>query len=202
MDKQRFVAFRIDLAKLRDLVKKNQSSQYVENVFSELVKTYPELAADEKDLPNLKVEPNATSGQEVKKSDTDVKEKLIKSMDDTRFVDYTDFNPMLDNEETCLHSLTELERAIQDSRKRIIYFSSLQGQVLNRLRQITGKKLSQLLKLTPYSQSQAYFLIHLYELSQKHDKIIYSNLPLRFFKNNFKTIASICDSEPELFSLN
>ena len=153
MDKQRFIAFRTDLAKLRDLVKKNQSSQYVECIFSELVKTYPELAVDPKDLPNLKAEVCAASCRNVKKSDADVKEKLMKSMDTTRFIDHTDINPVLHNEDTCLDSLRKFERAIEDSRKRIIYFSCLQGQVLNRLRDITGKNMSELLKLTSYSKS-------------------------------------------------
>ena len=134
MDKQRFIAFRTDLATLRDLVKGNQSPQYVEYIFSELVKKYPELAADPEGLPNLKVGPCTASSQ--KKSDADIKDELLRSIDMTRFMDYTGIKVVLDNEETCLDSLRSLEVAIKDSRKRIVYFSCLQGQVLKRLQDI------------------------------------------------------------------
>lgn len=197
MDKQRFIAFRTDLEKLRDLVKGNQSPQYVDHVFFYLVKRYPELAARPENLPNLKVGPCTASSQ--KKSDADIKDELLRSIDITGFMKHTKIKVVLDNEETCLDSLRSLEVAIKDSRKRIVSFSYLQGQVLKRLQDIKGKKMTAILKLTPYSRSQAYFLINLYKLVQKCNKIKYSNLPLRFFKTNFKIIAGICDSEPELF---
>jgi len=59
----------------------------------------------------------------------------------------------------------------------------LQGQELKRLREITGKRLGQLLKLTDFSQSLAYFFINLFELVEKYNKIMYSDLPHVFFKS-------------------
>ena len=44
--------------------------------------------------------------------------------------------------------------------------------------------MSKLLKLTKCSQSHAYFLINLFELSVKYNKLTYSDLPIGFFKNN------------------
>ena len=86
------------------------------------------------------------------------------------------------------------------SRRRIVYFSCLQGEVLKRLKDITGKKMHQILKLTPYSKSQAYFLINMHTLSQDYSRIMYSSLPIRFFKNNLKTIISICESDAAKFN--
>ena len=44
--------------------------------------------------------------------------------------------------------------------------------------------MSQLLKLTDCSQAQAYFLINLVELTEKYNKLAFSDLPMRFFKTN------------------
>ena len=100
MDKQRFIEFRADLAKLRDSIKeKSTSAQYVDDIFSELVRNYPELATNPEELPNLKVECASSQGE--KKSDDQIKEKLLRSISTTRFTDYTDINVVLDNEDTC-----------------------------------------------------------------------------------------------------
>ena len=134
-------------------------------------------------------------------SSTAIKEKLLASVVETKFVVYDNYVPNLENEDTCLESLQELEKAIVGSRRRIVYFSCLQGEVLKRLKDITGKKMHQILKLTPYSQSQAYFLINMHKLSQDYSRIMYSYLPIRFFKNNLKTIISICESDAAKFQL-
>ena len=75
--------------------------------------------------------------QKKRPSSTVIKEKLHCQ----RFVNYDGYEVNLDNEESCLKSLQELEKAI--------------GEVLRRLQDITGKKMHQILKLTPYSQSRA-----------------------------------------------
>jgi len=97
--------------------------------------------------------------------------------------------------------IRKLDAAEADARKRLVYFSCLKGEVLKRLKEITGKKMSQLLKLTNYSQMHAYFLINLYELVNNYIKLMYSDLPNRFFKSNLKEIESICESE-ETFSFD
>ena len=63
------------------------------------------------------------------------------------------------------------------------------------------EKMHQILKLTPYSQSQAYFLINMHKLSQDYSRIMCSSLPIRFFKNNLKTIISVCESDAAKFQL-
>ena len=54
-------------------------------------------------------------------------------------------------------ALNKIDEAEADARKRIIYFSCLKGQVFQRLKEISGKKRSQLLKVTDYSQGHAFF---------------------------------------------
>ena len=57
----------------------------------------------------------------------------------------------------------------------------------------------QLLKLTDFFQVQAYFLINLFELTEKYNKLAFSNLLLRFFKTNLKIFKTICVSDHGIF---
>ena len=57
----------------------------------------------------------------------------------------------------------------------------------------------QLLKLTDFSQAQAYFLINLFELTEKYNKLAFSNLLLRFFKTNLKIFKTICVCDHDIF---
>ena len=59
--------------------------------------------------------------------------------------------------------------------------------------------MSQLLKLTDCSQAQAYFLINVVELTEKYNKLAFSDLPMRFFKTNLKIFRTICRSDPDIF---
>ena len=54
--------------------------------------------------------------------------------------------------------------------------------------------MSQLLKLTDCSQAQAYFLINLVELTEKYNKLAFSDLP-----TNLKIFRTICRSDPDIF---
>lgn len=92
-----------------------------------------------------------------------------------------DITVNMESEEKCLEMLKKLEDAINCHRRKITYLSCLQGQVMKRLRDFTGKKMTMLLKITPYSQSYAYFLIRLFDFSEKYNKIKYSTLTIPFF---------------------
>lgn len=200
MDKERFLSFRSDWAKIKDNIA-NKSTAQVEKIFQQLVEVYPELNMPEEELPAL-VPKNPRKDHCVDNSVDNVRQKLIASIQDQRFFDYSGFQVVLDNEQTCLESLRtirSLDAAVDDARKRTIYFSCLQGQVLKRLREITGEGMTALLRLTNYSKSHAYFLIRLYELAETYHKIMYSNLPVRFFNCNFNVIVQICGENVEAF---
>ena len=109
----------------------------------------------------------------------DIRKKPMTSIKNPEFKDYTYVDLKLVNEETCLETLKELKLAEHDARRRIIYFSCLKGDVLKRFKDITGKKMSQLLRMTKYSQVSAYFF---------KNKLMYSDLPIRFIKINLKEI--------------
>ena len=97
---------------------------------------------------------------------------------------------------TCLETL---DATVDDAKKRVIYFSSLQGQVLQRLKDISGIKLSQLWKLNKYLQSSVYHLTNLYNLVLRYSKLMYSDLSISFFHTNFREIENICQSDELVF---
>ena len=93
----------------------------------------------------------------------DITRRLMESVKDQKpWKDYTTIEINIANEEGCFKTLKALDEAEADARKRIIYFSCLKGQVFQRLKEISGKKMSQLLKVTDYSQAHAYFLMKLH----------------------------------------
>ena len=209
MERQRFISFRADFHKLYNIIIKDRRSETISSQFTALRQVYPELDFNVA-LPDLVVKDatvpmpmdvDINMRTEKRLSSVGIKEKFLASVAETKFVVYDNYVPNLENEDTCLESLQELEKAIVGSRRRIVYFSCLQGEVLKRLKDITGKKMHKILKLTPYSQFQAYFLINMHKLSQDYSRIMYSSLPIRFFKNNLKTITSICESDAAKFQL-
>lgn len=109
----------------------------------------------------------------------EVKSKLLNSLKETRFRDYSSYSPNMSNQASCLKSLKELDKAIAESTKRTIYFSVFQGEVINKLQQFTGEKMPKVKNrfTLAYSISHCTFLIKLWTLTQKYNKIMYSNLP-------------------------
>ena len=198
MNKERFLRFRGDLAVLRDFLKNGED---IDSLFNGLVALYPELT-NEYVWPDS-VERGESREQVVtkkrRKSKEEIRKQLLDSIEVKRFIDYTGVKFEFDNEETCLETLRNLDAAESDARKRTVYFSCLKGQVLKRLKDISGKKMSQILKLTTYSKAHAYFLISLHDLAHEYNSLMYSDLPLRFFKTNFKDIQIICNANKTLF---
>ena len=62
-----------------------------------------------------------------------VSQKLVDNIKSGRSCNYSDVKLILDNEQTCVEPLHLLNKVVDDARKRVIYFSCLEGQVLKRL---------------------------------------------------------------------
>jgi len=116
-----------------------------------------------------------------------------------RWIDYTPIVLKTENENSCIETLRLLDKAESDARRRIIYFSALKGEVLKKLRELSGKKMKSLLKITSYKQSHAYFLINLYDLINEYNKLMHSNASLGFFKTNMRQIKIICQENAMFF---
>ena len=109
------------------------------NQYFELLKFYPELYVAEEKLPDLVLK--------TRQRNTEA-ESLKQKLKDTiqgweRFKDFTGIVLILHDEETCMNTLREVDSAERDAKTRLVYISSLQGQVLKRLKNISRKKMSE-----------------------------------------------------------
>ena len=113
--------------------------EQVKSLFEELVKIYPELHLTEELLLDLVSKPRERTS--TSSNAASVKQKLKDSIQSSeRFKDYSGIELILHNEETCLNTLCELDSVERDAKKRLVFLSCLQGQVLKRLKDISGKK--------------------------------------------------------------
>lgn len=132
----------------------------------------------------------------IKKSREEVKKILNASIKNTDAPkDYTDIPMKTDTEQDCIETLHLLKKAIIDAKKRIIYFSALQGQVLYDLKEVSKCTMNDLMKKTDYSPSHIHLLINIHKLIVNNNKIRHSDLPLSFFRDNMQTIKQICEEE-------
>ena len=157
MEQRRFISFSANFHKLYNIIIKDSRPETISSQFTALRQVYPELDFNVA-LPDLVVkcatvpmpmDVDVNMRTEKRLSSATIKEKLLASVAETKFVVYDNYVPNLENEDTCLESLQKLGKAIVGSRRRIVYFSCLQGEVLKRLKDINGKKMHQILKLTP-----------------------------------------------------
>ena len=192
-----------------------QLKSTVNVLFQELAQSFPELVVKKEegietrlqqlqlqDPPLLRSEKataasaSAEKKKKIKKSKEEVKNILIASIKNIdAWKDYTDIAIKTDTEQECIETLRLLNKAIIDAKKRIIYFSALQGQVLYDLKEVSKCTMNDLMKKTDYSQSYLYLLINLYKLIVNNNKLRHSDLPLSFFQHNMQTIKQICDEE-------
>jgi len=213
MEKARFIEFRRYFN--QEMLTFVDGESKIEELHHNMMLSYPELDENYK-LPELYLRADANVDEVMdeemeedvqpkpKKKPKDfvaIEKKLRDSLNEERFLDYVDETHKLrmENENYCIETLRYLDKAESDARKRIVYFSALKGQVLKRLKEITGKKIRSFLEMTNYKQSHAYFLINLYDLIQEYNKLMYSDASLCFFKNNIKEIKIICQKDEMFF---
>ena len=192
MEANRFDEFREALIQVWQTIREHpQNIDQVDELFRMLAQRFPELkgrrnrnqtTAEEEGIETklqqlqLQQPPNAektTAAQppsvekkkRVKKSKEDVKKILVASIkNNDAFKDYKDVEIKTNTEQDCIETLNLLSKALIDAKKRIVYFSALQGQVLHELKQVSKCTMNDLFKKTEYSLSQIYFLINLYKL--------------------------------------
>ena len=148
----------------------NKKPEDVEVIFSKLVAAYPELTVADKDLPDL-----------LPKKD---RKKFKESSWQWGWMHKT---------------LRTLDQAQRDTRRRNVFFQTCKDRFWKDWKKFQERKMPQLLKLTDFFQVQAYFLINLFELTEKYNKLAFSNLLLRFFKTNLKIFKTICVSDHDIF---
>lgn len=201
MDANRFANFRQRLFQVYNLLKERDQNGQVKEEFDRLAEEFPELNGEEaspaeevKALDSkfqaLSLQTTSVEKKRVeKKTKEEVKKILAASLENTdALTDYSAVGTVVSTEQDCLEKLRLLNKALVDAKKRLIYFSALQGEVLQKLKNITKCTINELGRKTDYSQSHIYFLMNLHNLIKDNNRLRYSDLPLSFFKNNMRAI--------------
>ena len=118
MNKQRFNEFKSDLKEAFGLIIQQypDADDFVNNIGRNLGLKYPELVDEQQEPPQTR---NQQKYENVSKN-------LYLSLNLARFQDYQDIEANLkrNNPEECIASVNLLSRAIGDSLKKIVYYSS------------------------------------------------------------------------------
>ena len=175
MEAKRWIEFRTELYKIYvDMINEAGNPSVVEKHFQNLVDHYPEMHKVE--VKEIKQEANpelfalhkvakeievkikqeansellASYKVEVKeiKQEVNEEEQDLKNKDPTQHVEVN-----TETEQDCLDTLSIVNKTIIETRKQIIYLRSLQGEVLNKLRELTNCSMNDLIKKTDYSPS-------------------------------------------------
>ena len=135
-----------------------------------------------------------------KKTKEEIKEILVESIKNQDcLADYQHVKVKTETEQECLETLGTLNKAVVDARKRIVFFTAMQGKVLHKLREITKCTVNDLIEKTGYSRSHVYFMLKLHALVSEFNMLQLSNLKLPFFNTNMKTITEICEEDRHRF---
>ena len=99
-----------------------------------------------------------------------------------------------DTPEDCIDSLNLLSRAIGSAHKDIIYYSSLQGEMLKALKKLFSPEGYRLIshKNIDMSKTHAKFLLRFYELVEKYPCLLFCELPQNCFVKSLNTIELVC----------
>ena len=106
------------------------------------------------------------------------------------------------NPEECIESINLLSSAIGNAHKDILFYSALQGQLLQALKDSSTPEEYRLMLLNNInlSKTHANFLMTFFNLSMKYPRITYCELQQNFFVKNMNTVERVCDEEPIFWS--
>ena len=124
-----------------------------------------------------------------------VERKLLSNKTNERFTDY--FDVINDPNLTQTQKIINLQKWVDDSTRRKIYYASLQGKVLEGCFQQSKKVYKETLEETKITRWWVLFLRKLHRLVLNYNQLQYCTVPLRFLHCNLKIIEEICKCDKE-----
>ena len=124
-----------------------------------------------------------------------VEEKLLSNKTYVRFTTYD--GVMTDDNLSLPQKVIYLQRAVDDVTRRKIYYTLLQGQLLEKCFHQSKKVYKETLEETKITMQWSIFLQKLYKLILKYSELQFCTVSLRFFCSNFKIIKEICKCNKE-----
>ena len=124
-----------------------------------------------------------------------VEEKLKSNKTNERFTDY--FDVINDPNLTLTRKIINLQKGVDDSTRRKISYTLLQGELLEKCFHQSKKVYEEILVETKITRWWAQFLRKLHKLALDYNQINYCTVPLSYIHSNFKIIEEICKRDKE-----
>ena len=190
MNKKRFTDFSKYLEDFTQRIVERfpDSSDFIANEKVYMLERFPELAS---------VQPESRPSQI-----SVIEYTFTSSLNNERRKSYFDVEDDIKRStpEECVDSVNLLSKAIGNAQKDVLFYSSLQGDLLSCLKDICGPSFNMiLLNNINISRSHAFFLMKFYLLVLDYPKLLQCELPLNFFQKNFSSIQTICEKDREIW---
>ena len=124
-----------------------------------------------------------------------VEEKLLSNKPYESFINYD--HVMSDDKLSLPQKVIHLQKGVDDSTRRKIYYASLQGQLLEKCFLQSKKVYKETLKETKIIRQWSIFLRKVYKLILNYSELQFCTVSLRFFHSNFKIIKEIHERNKE-----
>ena len=166
----------------RDLEEWTNNAIQIETRKDHFLKDYPKIFNDssenevEMDIGTT-METKPTIDREEKLSKAE--EKLLSKRTNERFTDY--FDVINDPKLTLAQKIIYFQKGVDDSTRRKIYYTSLQGRLLEECFQQSKKVYKETLKEMNIMIQWVLFLQKLYKLVHNYSQLNFCTVPLRFF---------------------
>ena len=98
------------------------------------------------------------------------------------------------NTKECIKSIKMIDKVIQTQQKKILLYYGQCGEVLQRMKELEGRKFCKLLEKNGVTYTHDYitFIMRLSKLLTKHNQLLNCSLSIYFIKKYFKLIEEIC----------
>ena len=133
-------------------------------------------------------------------NEEEVKQQLIDSLVNNETIETEELNERaekVDKPENATNIIKEYEEILCTKRKSIITVAYHQGKVFSRFRE--KEKFLRLVSRFEIHKNTIVFKINIFQLIQKHPRLIKSSVNLSFLKNYLKDIRQICQKNVEEF---
>ena len=124
-----------------------------------------------------------------------VEEKLLSKRTNERFTDCD--GVMSDDNISRPQKIIHLQKGIEDSMRRKIYYTSLQGELFEKCFLQSKKVYKETLEETKFTRRWILFLRKLYKLALEYNQITYCTVLLSYIRSSFKIIEEICKSNKD-----
>ena len=190
MNKKRFTEFSNYLEGFtqRIVTRFPESGDFVNDEKREMLERFPELASVQpksqpSQIPIIEYTLKSSLNEERRKSYCGVEDQIKR-----------------DTPEECVDSVNLLSKAIGNAHKDVLFYSSLQGDLLSSLKDVCGSSFPVILRNNiNISRSHAFFLMKFHRLVLDYPKLLQCELPLNFFQKNISMIETICEREKTIW---